>query len=179
MRQVCGIGFKIVPEGIRVMTQWRHVTHKSYDPIYDNTWEVMGETLEPGECIIYGLIRGCREGWGHPNFLPMKISGSDTEICWAKNGSGSVLTTPFCFIENLGPPQPWNGPVFLVQVHPEFEPNFTRADGEATKARWWEAQELLHEIETNPQIFNGWHAPALHKFVRDILTGKFSLAKSE
>ena len=171
---VVGIAFKMMPEGIRIMTQRRHVSNKSYDPLYDNTWEAMGETMEQGESVIEALIRGFQEECGDPAFLPRKIFGANAKIWTTGKGDAIQLTEPFCLVQSLGPPQPWIGPVFLVRVPRDWEPNIDRADGEAGDWRWWHAGDLLTEIERAPHNFMGWQIPALHKFCSAIMNGAFS-----
>lgn len=145
-----------------VMTQRRKVLDKSYDPLYDNTWETMGETVLGGESVITALIRGCREELGVSNFTPKNIRGA-LETWTTGKKDEFIYSEPLCFVQSLGPPQPWLGPFFIIEVLKDFEPNYKEGDGEATSCKWWEPAELKKEIEDSPQNFMGLHAPALYK----------------
>ena len=151
-----------------IMTQLRRVLNESYDPLYDKTWETMGETAQEGESVIDALIRGCREEFGIPDFTPKKIMGVGEEWTTGKKDK-FIYLEPFCFVQSLGPPQPWIGPFFIVEVPEDFEPNYQRSDKEATSCKWWLPAELKKEIEEVPQSFMGFHVPALYKLCLTIM----------
>lgn len=153
---------KKIGEEYFIMTQLRKVLNKAYDPFYDNTWETMGETVEEGESVIDALIRGCREEFGLPDFKPKKIVGINGEWTTGR-GDRYLHCEPFCFIQSLGPPQPWVGPFFIVEVPEDFKPNYEIADGESTTCKWWRPADLENAIKEFPQNFMGFHAPALYK----------------
>ncbi len=168
---VVGIAFKTTVQlEVLIMTQLRKVQNKAYDPLYDNTWEAMGETMNPNEHVIDALVRGCREEWGQSDdWTPLRILGSSAKVWTTGKGDTAFCHEPFCLLQNVGPPQPWYGPCFLVQVARDFEPNFALSDGEASDVRWWKAPKLKRAIKQNPQQFMGWHIPALYKFCELIL----------
>lgn len=167
-----GVAFKRTPEGPKIMTNLRKVQNPEYDPLYDNTWEAMGETVEPGEDMITALIRGFREECGVPDFKPLEIYGAE-EVTWS-TGKGDTIQylEPLCYLHGMGPPQPWTGPVFAVEVALNFEPNFDASDGEAIAVKWWDPVELRHEIKYHPKNFMGWHMPAFDKLCVKLLTKK-------
>ena len=145
---------------VDILTQRRIVKNKSYDPLYDGTWEAMGETVEEGESVIDALIRGVAEECGVPGFKPVQINGGG--LVWSTDKNDRILaSTPLCFVQSLGPPQPWLGPAFLVEVGGDFEPNQENNDGEAGAHRWWNPPDLEEAASKKPGSFMGLHLPAL------------------
>ena len=169
---VVAIIIKRTTDGFLIMTQKRRVRDPAYDWLYDGTWEAMGETLLPKEDVLDAVVRGIREEcgmsvnpwsiFGNPNDL-MRSPGDANRFAMRGNewGDRGILHQPFAFVQSIGEPQLWLGPVFLVSVPPSWEPNFEAADGEATKHRWWKPGELLEEMHSHPAGFMGLHAPAL------------------
>lgn len=180
---VVGIIFRCnADSSIEILTQLRLVQNKSYDPLYDRTWEAIGETLEKDENILDALVRGIREECGKPDdFVPEAIYGSktidlmDSEDRMSTTGKDDryLVVEPFDFVQSLGPPQPWIGPVFLVEVREDFEPDHTKSDGEAGEPKWWNPKELSQEIESSPEKFMGLHISSLKKFVDKVIAGNF------
>lgn len=156
-------------DGFRIMTQKRRVGDLTYDPLYDSTWEAMGETLLPGEKIADAIVRGIRDECGRPvdpqwifgNLDDLMRDGKSSDTWSSGQRDKTILHRPFAFVQSIGEPQLWLGPVFLVVVPPSWEPDFSRGDGEATECRWWKPEELLEEMNSNPPGFMGLHAPAL------------------
>jgi hypothetical protein len=165
---VIGIIIKRVGGEWRILTQKRIVQNKAYDPLYDGTWEAVGETINPGESFIDALMRGISEECGAPSFKPKAIWSSGF-----KNSGPRLRTTgkddqilanePFDFVQQMGPPQPWIGPVYLVEAYRNFEPDPSKNDGEASEARWWSPDELQKELELHRGRFMGLHYPSLEK----------------
>ena len=172
---VLGAAFKRTPDGVRILTQRRKVQnqYQSYDPLYDQTWEGMGERMEPGEDVIAALIRGFAEECGHPQFQPIAIRGQE-KITWWTTGKQDryQCLEPFCFIHSMGPPQPWSGPAFIVEVASDFEPDLAEADGEADDFRWWDPAELQKALEEEPGRFMGLHIAVLHKLAAMLLSSE-------
>lgn len=170
---VIGVIFRRVAGKVRILTQMRLVQNKKYDPLYDQTWEAMGETVNEGESVIDALIRGVREECGAPDFSPLRIIGADGKTVWTTGKGDTILCCePFCFVQQIGPPQPWLGPVFLVEVAEDFEPDRSKNDGEAGEPKWWSPKELFEAISVGPQNFMGLHMPALAK-LSEATCGKF------
>lgn len=169
---VVAIAYKVTAQGVRVLTQLRNVLNHEYDSLYDQTWEAMGETVERGEGVITALIRGCQEEWGINEVKILNPNSIESYTMTTGKKDASLYCQPRCFLQSLGPPQPWVGPVFFIQVPPEFEPDFTNADQEATEARWWEPDELSSAIANNPEEFMGWHLPAYQAICQDINHGQ-------
>ncbi len=171
---VIGVLFRRHKGGVQILTQLRLVQNKSYDPLYDRTWEAMGETLNPGESVIDALVRGVKEECGRTDFVPNRIIGADGKVLWSTSKGDNVLACePLCFLQSLGPPQPWFGPAFAVEVAEDFEPDHSKSDGEAEAPKWWGAKEMLDAIQRDPSQFMGLHMPALEKFCLAVLDGKF------
>lgn len=151
---------------IVIMTQQRLVQNHNYDPLYDGTWEAVGENVKEGENMIDALIRGIREECGKPDFRPERISMRQEISSMYTTGRGdSILCVedPLCLVQQMGPPQPWVGPAFLVHVDRDFEPDQTKSDGEAGDHKWWRPKELIQAIHEEPESFMGLHMPALEK----------------
>ncbi|OGG77934.1 hypothetical protein A3B35_02125 [Candidatus Kaiserbacteria bacterium RIFCSPLOWO2_01_FULL_54_24] len=140
-----------------------------YDPLYHDTYEAMGEKLNPGESVIDALIRGVKEECGKPDFVPKLIIGAEDKTVWttgreyAGEKDNVVCCDPFCFLQSMGPPQKWLGPAFLVEVSADFDPDLSKSDGEASGVRWWKPNELRVAINCNQSQFMGLHMPALYK----------------
>ncbi|MDP1706928.1 MAG: NUDIX domain-containing protein [bacterium] len=168
---VIGILYRRRKNGqVQILTQERLVQNHDYDPLYDHTLEVMGETLHEGESVLDALIRGIQEECGVPEFEPLAICGADgkrlslAEITYSTGKDDYILEVePFCFVQQLGKPQPWIGPVFLVHVDQDFEPDQSQNDGEAGEYKWCRPRELLNLISEDPGNFMGLHMPALKK----------------
>lgn len=170
---VIGVIFKRMPDGPRVLLQIRRVQNRSYDSLYDGTWEAMGETIEMKEDVFAGLVRGCAEEYGHPNFVPLKIYPKQlSRTCTTGKEDVVQYFESYCNVHSLGPPQPWSGYAFAVEVLPGFEPDYSRHDGEADSGRWWKPIELLAEIKRSPFKFSGLTMPAVEKVCKDLLHGK-------
>lgn len=185
-------GFKVVaipvvvrfhPEhGWQVHTQKRHVINKDYDPLYDNTFETCGETAKEGESIIETALRGCFEELGATKEESEKFELIDPEI--GDFFTGEFYTTgkkdpdgnqdeilgfaPIYFVQQLSAPQPWIGPVFIVQVPPDFEPRQDK-EGETAGHQWWNPTELYDLIQSAPEKFMGLHLPAIKKVCEQIM----------
>lgn len=71
---------RVVFGEIQIHTQNRQVVNKDYDPLYDNTQETCGETVNDYENIIEAAIRGCQEELGCPDLIPEKIIGGDGKV---------------------------------------------------------------------------------------------------
>lgn len=163
---VMGILVREAQGTVRIMTQWRKVNDHSYDPLYDQTWEVVGETVRPGESVIDALVRGIREECG----VAIDSAWIDTggkKRRTNKKGEDVRMFNPFTFVQSVGEPQLWIGPVFVVRVPEKWEPNYEKADGEATKHKWWDPSELLWAMQEHPEQFMGLHAPALQALARE------------
>jgi hypothetical protein len=177
MKQVViGIIIKRVEGEMCILTQMRLVQNKSYDPLYDHTWEAMGETLEQGESVIEALIRGLGEECGCPSGAIQRIYGNygTKGHAWSTGKGDSIVTTdPFCFVQQMGPPQPWIGPAFIVEVSSDFEPENLKSEGEVGEYRWWTAPELQRAVSDHPEQFMGLHLPAYGKLCSAIIDGKF------
>ena len=182
---VVGIIFRRDTVGtVSILTQKRIVKvypgeDPPYDPLYHGTNEAMGEKLNPGESVIDALIRGVKEECGKPDFVPQRIIGAEGKTVWTtgKGYAGEqdkiICCDPFCFVQSMGPPQKWFGPVFLIEVQQDFEPDHSKSDGEAGEPKWWSPEELLAAIKKSPNNFMGLHMPAIEKLCLAILTGKF------
>lgn len=178
---VVGIIYRRVGDRIQILTQLRLVQNKKYDSLYDKTYEAIGETLNQGEGVIDALLRGVAEECGQPDFKPVSIGDPKDQTIWITGktiwttGKGDQIgcLEPFCFVQQMGPPQPWIGPVFLIEVPSDWEPDHSKSDGEAGEPRWWDPSELLRQIQRTPEKFMGLHLPALYKFAFRIVKGRF------
>ncbi len=180
---VIGIIFRCKEDGsVEILTQRRLVKNKDYDPLYDRTWEAVGETLEKNENVLDALVRGIREECGKPDdFEPEAIYGSkvidlmnsEDWMSTTDKGDRYLVVEPFDFVQSLGPPQPWIGPVFLVEVRYDFEPDHSKSDGEAGEPKWWSPEQLSQEIESSPKEFMGLHISSLKKFANKVTAGRF------
>jgi isopentenyldiphosphate isomerase len=168
---VVAVAYKVAEQGVRILTQLRNVQNPDYDPLFDQTWEAMGETVKEGENIVTALKRGCQEEWGIEDLQILNPQSIESYTMTTGQSDTSLCCQPRCFLQSLGPPQPWVGPVFFVKVPPDFEPNFDRGDQEATEARWWTYEDLSSAISDSPQDFMGWHLPALREICRDAERG--------
>lgn len=169
---------------VEILLQQRLVKNKAYDPLYDRTAEAIGETLEVDdkgqakETLLEAAIRGVQEECGKPDFKPLAMYGAGLkrlkpETHSTGRGDEYFACEPFCFIQSMGPPQPWLGPVFVFEVDPDFEPDHTRSDGEAGGPAWWLPDVLATTIIQTPKQFMGLHMPALLKFADMIVSKKF------
>lgn len=159
----------------QILTQLRLVQNKSYDPLYDQTHEVVGETIkfnketgQPTETIYQALLRGVAEECGKPDFEPLAVYGAGFKPVLVRTmstgkGDSIVEIDPYTFVQQMGPPQPWIGPVFLVAVPSDWEPDHGQSDGEAGHPKWWNPHELADAIQSKPADFMGLHMPALLK----------------
>lgn len=166
IRPVVGVLYKEVEGEFLIMTQLRHVLDPSYDPLYDNTWEAIAETLNPGEDLFDGLWRGIEEECGVP---VLRNSRPDTFTFSTGKGDLIISSFPLCMLQSVAEPQRWIGPAYPVKVPPDWKPDFSKGDGEATDARWWKPQELLDAIEKQPEQFMGLSAPALSHLAGKLL----------
>ncbi|MDP4020441.1 MAG: NUDIX hydrolase [Candidatus Adlerbacteria bacterium] len=131
----------------------------------DNGW--------PRETIVDVLVREIAEECGVPNFEPVTIYGTGGQTAYTTGkGDKYVCVEPFCFVQSMGPPQPWLGPVFLVEVTSDFEPDRSKSDGEAGEHRWWSPEELLDETKKNPGNLQGLHIGPLEKLCVAAIAGK-------
>ncbi len=155
-----------------IMTQWRKVLDPTYDPLYDQTWECVGETLKPGESAVDSLIRGIQEecgvaidrSWIMDDGLHSTEKGKEP---FTTRKDEKVHTyVPYALVQSVGEPQLWMGPVFIVRVPEDWEPNYAQGDGEATKHKWWDPYDLVKEMQDHPEHFMGLHAPTLERFAR-------------
>ena len=157
--------------GIEIHTQTRHVINKDYDPLYDNTYETCGETLEPGESVISAALRGCAEEMGVPDFQPQKLIGADAKNYNTRDEDEILGFEPYYYVQQMRGPQPWVGLVFIVVVDSDFEPRLDK-EGEVSAHQWWAPAELYTLLRNSPEKFMGFHYPALLKICSDILEGK-------
>lgn len=151
-----------------ILTQWRTVKDKTYDPLYDQTWEVMGETLGKGENIIDGLRRCLQEECGLLNDEIACIYGAE-DLYLSDRGEIIMAAQPLCFLQSLGKPQLWNGPVFMVQTPATFEPTNEGSEGEVGHFKWWKPDELLNTLRTEPGKFMRYHYRPLELTARRLL----------
>lgn len=163
-------------DGVQVHTQTRHVINKNYDPLYDNTEETCGETLEDGESIIHAAIRGCEEELGSPNlFLIIKeIIGAQGEAFSTRPEDKILGLKPYYFVQQLIGPQPWIGLGFVVIIPDDFELQ-QDTEGKTSAHQWWNPVDLLKELQENPSNFMGLHYPVLLQVCKDIIKGKITI----
>lgn len=145
-----------------IMTQRRRVQNHAYDPFYDNTWEAVGETLNPGEGIVEAIYRGLHEECGLLSGTTVQIHGID-EYHLFESGRGERMArlTPLCYLHSNGAPQLWTGPAFLVRVPPDFEPTNTNSHAEVGGYLWWDPKKLLSAITISPSKFIAFDQLAL------------------
>jgi len=163
-----GVIVKQTGTGWRILTQVRKVLNESYDPLYDATYECVGETLGcADEPYVQALLRGIEEECGVPagdcvvhgeNFRPVVVEGISTQP-----GDKYIVFSPLLFTQSVGEPQPWHSLGFMVQVGPDWEPRHEEGDGEAGEPRWWNPSELLDEMERDRTLFMGLHFALLRK----------------
>jgi len=123
-------------------------------------------TSSKKETVFDALLRGVREECGKPDFEPVAVYGGGfkkVEPVTKSTGKGDIICEiePYSFVQQMGPPQPWIGPVFLVEVSADFEPDHSQSDGEAGEAMWWDPDDLKRAIVQDPSKFMGLHMPAL------------------
>jgi len=160
--------------GIQILTQIRHVSNPDYDPLYNNTIEICGETMKAGESVVETAIRGCWEEAGCPSSSVIKIIGANGKMLSTRPEKDKILAfEPYYFVQQLRGPQPWIGPCFVVVVRDDFEPSLTQdKEKEVSGHRWRDPEELLEELQSKPEKFMGLHYPFLLKVCEDITTGK-------
>jgi len=164
-------------EGIQILTQIRNVSNPDYDPLYDNTIEVCGETMKAGESVVETAIRGCWEEAGCPVSSIIRIVGDNGNIFSTRPDKDRILAfEPYYFVQQLRGPQPWIGPCFVVVVKDGFKPSLTQdKEKEVSSHRWRAPEELLEEARSNPERFMGLHYPFLLKACEDVLAGKITI----
>ena len=147
---------------IIVNTQKRHSTHPSYDNLNAETWECVGGKVDGVEFPHETIWREIAEETGATGqeMSWMRILSTEAKIHTTGREDAIHFSTPICYVHSMGEPQPWAGPVFVVQVATDFEPRES-TDGEASPGRWWTAEELHEAIEERPLEFMNLHAPAL------------------
>jgi hypothetical protein len=173
---VTGIIIKRVDGDWKILTCIRVVQNKAYDPLYDQTNEVMSETMknpeegEDVEDVPSALNRGIKEEYGVGMDNVIQVMGQDlkpVDIRVYDGGKGDKYLSlePFHFTQSLAEPQPWITVFFVVEVTPDFEVNHELKDGEAGASRWWNLKELGEALEANPAAFMGLHVQALRKAI--------------
>eukprot|EP01048_Picozoa_sp_COSAG05_P020732 COSAG05_NODE_3607_length_1963_cov_2.597639_2_plen_237_part_00 len=155
----------------QVRTQRRMIINKKYDPLYDGTHETIGETVKKGESIVSAVVRGVAEELGFRGG-GLRIVGAEGNAVSTTHTVDPVLSieSPYCFVQQLGPPQPWTGLGFVALL----PPNVTLegdGEGEVGEGTWWEPAELLHEMQSNKPKFMGFHYPVLKKVSQDLVDG--------
>ena len=88
---------------------------------------------------------------------------------------GDWYYRPLCVVWNQGKPQHWIGPIFVVVVDPDFEPNYDGGDGEAGPHRWWWPDQLLETMSEAPDLFMGPVIPALELLCKKITNSNFGM----
>lgn len=161
-------------EGIQILTQIRKVVNPDYDPLYDNTIEICGETMKAGESVIETAIRGCWEEAGCPASSIIRIIGGNGNLFSTRPEKDRILAfEPYYFVQQLRGPQPWIGPCFIAVVKDDFEPSLIQdKEKEVSCHRWRNPEELLEEARSKPEGFMGLHYPFLFKACEDITAGK-------
>ena len=156
--------FRHGPTGFEVMTAWREIRNKPYDPqgVTDKVWESGGETLGPREDEITALLRGIKEELG----VPVKrewIFPKPTE--WTNKKGGRVILnpepSPLCRVKSVGEPHHWEGNAYAVQVPLDWTPDPKKGDGEVKNVGWWRLPQLSVEIRKDPDQFMILHLPAI------------------
>lgn len=144
----------------KILTQKRHIHNKEYDPLYEGTWEAVAGLLKPGEECIETLLREVREECGTP-ITTSHVVGFQKKSWTTGKGNIAKGHQPLCMLQNLGEPQKWFGPAFLLKVPVDWEPNPSLADGEAGEWKWWVPGDLHNAIQKHPEQFMVPHIPAL------------------
>ncbi len=168
--------FRRGSQNYEVFTQRRIVHSTAYDPLYDGTWEAVGETVKAGESVLDALIRGIQEECGDPEFTPRGIYGASGKairptLTNTGKDDDTLTIEPMCFVQQLKRPQLWSGPAFGVEVSPRWEPDPRKKDGEAGEHRWWELHTLRRALEENTKPFMGLHVGALHRMCKILELG--------
>ena len=158
---VIGVITKPGISGDLVMTQKRLVSNPEYDPLYHDTWETVGETLEAGEDYLSALVRGIKEECGQEVSREALMAQYRQLTLNSCRGDCVHGFEPVCLVQSVGEPQLWAGPAFEVRVDRDFEPDYSQGDGEAGDHRWWRPQELISAMEVNFEHFALFHIPAL------------------
>ena len=159
---VFGVMCKRLHDRNLILTQQRLVQNHDYDPFYDKTEEIVGETLETGESVIQAIRRGMQEECGLPLDAKIDIYGAEADHLFESDrGERISCTRPLCYLDSTGEPQLWVGPAFLVRVPENFTPSNEQSEGEAGEYKWRKPNELLTAIAGNPDKFMGLHRPAM------------------
>eukprot|EP00927_Polykrikos_kofoidii_P062841 TRINITY_DN57637_c0_g1_i1.p1 TRINITY_DN57637_c0_g1~~TRINITY_DN57637_c0_g1_i1.p1 ORF type:complete len:241 (-),score=41.43 TRINITY_DN57637_c0_g1_i1:142-864(-) len=154
-----------------VRTQRRTVINKAYDSYYDGTHEAIGETVKAGESIVNAVVRGVAEELGYKSSGLTIVGAEGSEVTTTHITDPVFSTTaPYCFVQQLGPPQPWTGLGFVALL-PDDATLEDHDRAEVGDATWWEPAELLRTLENEQQRFMGFHYPVLLKVSRDLVAG--------
>ena len=160
--------------GYQVRTQRRTVINKAYDPLYDGTHETIGETVKAGESIASAVVRGVAEELGYKGGN-LAILGSEDAAVVSTHEVDPVymIGAPYCFVQQLGPPQPWTGLGFVALLPRSATPKQLHLDekGEVGDSTWWEPAELMQLLQSQPEQFMGFHYPVLKKVSEDLVAG--------
>ena len=168
---VLAIIVKETADGLRIMTQTRVVVTPGYDPHNHLTQEGVGETLKPGKGLLNTVYEGIKEECGVDiGKVQHRFAGWNLEE-WHSTGRGDTTSfiRPFGYVHSIGEPQFWTGPVFVVVVGEDFEPDFSKGNGEASDCTWWSPEDLLMGIKRNPTRFMTLHAPAFRDLCERLL----------
>lgn len=158
---VVGVLVKEVQNTFQIMTQKRKVLNATYDPLYNNTWETVGESLNQGEDCISALLRGIEEECGRKVPITSVLGNS---AFWTTQKEDRIqFSQPFCFLQSIREPQLWFGPAYIVNVPKDWEADPANSDGEASDCKWWDPVKLLAATSQTPEKFMGFHLPALAK----------------
>lgn len=174
--------------GHEILTQTRRVQNLAYDPLYDNTQEVVGETFwKPrderlpegtiGESILASIRRGVIEETGG-KMTDFTILGHNLEpvfeakISTRGEDEYAYVPSPVLVVQTIKGPQPWVFSGFVVEVPSDWEPNYKEADGEASQGLWWNPYNLLLAIKETPNEFMGLHVPLLYEVATMLARGQ-------
>lgn len=167
-----------------VRTQVRRVLDLTYDPLYDRTLEAVGETVQVAEPITDAVVRGLHEEVGiDVSRTPYAVFGRAGALVSTRDKSQNTLDKyltvehPYMYVQTLKGPQPWVGLGFVVLVPPKT-PATVGSDGEASNARWWNAEQLLEKLEGSRSDFMGFHYPVLKRVCQDLQSASSSLRKA-
>lgn len=167
---VSGIVFRRSGHGILIMTQTRIIQNKGYDVLGDGTQEGICETIQQFadgfESPFVALRRGFEEETGQSDGKIVKIYGAD-ETWTTGRGDSHDNTCPFMFVAGQGVDPIWYSPIYLIEVGSDFEPDKSKADGEAGDHRWWLPESLAAAISNDPTHFFHLTARAFLKLARD------------
>jgi 8-oxo-dGTP pyrophosphatase MutT (NUDIX family) len=157
--------FKYSENGPLILTQERSVQDKTYDPFYDKTYECPQGRLESNETFLDALFREVKEETGM-DIKDVHILGSGflpvaTSIFSTRNEDEYYAVQPLLLTQTMKGPQPWLAAGFAVEVPLDWKPDYCKADGAASKEKWWTPEDLIQEIENSPRSFMGLSAPLL------------------